>query len=61
MWKRGLSPIPHLLQNAATCAGLELLEEIVALIVNQDKGREVLNFNLPDGLQAKLGILDALD
>ncbi len=54
-------PEIHLFQNAATCAGLELLEEIVSFIVNEDEGREVLNFDLPDGLHAKLGILNALN
>ena len=61
MWKRGLSPIPHLFQNAATFAGLELLEEIVTLVVYQDKCGEVLNLNLPDCLHAKFRVLDALD
>ena len=43
---------------------LELLEEVVALVVNEDESREVFNCNLPDSLHAKLRIfytLDALD
>ena len=43
---------------------LELLEEIVALVVNKDEGGEVLHGYLPDGFHAEFGILhtfDALD
>ena len=40
------------LQDSATGAGLELLEEIVALVVYQDEGGEVLYLNLPDGFHA---------
>ena len=43
---------------------LELLEEVVALVVNEDESREVFNCDLPDSLHAKLRIfytLDALD
>ena len=43
---------------------LELLEEIVALVVNEDECREVLNGDLPYCLHAQLRIfhtLDALD
>ena len=42
-------------------SGLQLLEEIVALVVHEDEGREVLHLNLPDSLHAELGILYALD
>ena len=40
---------------------LQLLEEVVALIVNEDERREVLNGNLPDSLHAEFGIFYALD
>ena len=49
------------LQDSATCAGLKLLEEVIALVVNQDEGGEVLYLNLPDGFHAQFGILYALD
>ena len=49
------------LKNLTSLAGLQLLEEVVTLIVYKDEGREVLNFDLPDGLHAKLGILNALN
>ena len=29
--------------------GLQLLEEVVALVIDEDEGGEVLNLNLPDG------------
>ena len=45
----------------ATAARLQLLEEVVALVVNKDECREVLNGNLPDGFHAKFRILNALD
>ena len=52
------------LQNRASCAGLQLLEEVVALVVHKDEGWEVLHLNLPDGFHAQFWIfhtLDALD
>ena len=41
--------------------GLQLLEEVVALVVYEDECREVLYGNLPDSLHAELWILYALD
>ena len=49
------------LQDCATGARLQLLEEVVTLVVHQDEGREVLNLYLPDGFHAQFGILYALD
>ena len=40
---------------------LDALEEVVALVVDQDKRRKINHINLPDSFHAKLGILDALD
>ena len=40
---------------------LQLLEEVVALVVNEYECREVLNGNLPDSLHTEFGILYALD
>ena len=40
---------------------LKLLEEVVALVVNQYERWEVLYTYLPDSLHAKLRILYALD
>ena len=45
----------------AAGAGLELLEEVVALVIHEDEGGEVLNGNLPDSFHAKFGILYTLD
>src|SRR6185437_8539893 len=37
------------------------LEKIIALVVDDDEGREVLDLDLPDRLHAELGIFLALD
>ena len=37
------------------------LEEIIPLVINQDEGREVLDFDLPDGFHAEFGELDDFD
>ena len=42
----------HPLFAATGSPGLELLEEVVALVVDEDKGGEVFYRNLPDGLHA---------
>ena len=39
----------------------KLFEKVVTFIVNQDKGREVHNFDLPDGFHAELREVDAFD
>ena len=36
-------------------------EEVVALVIDHDKGREVLDLNLPNGLHAQLRVLQNLD
>jgi len=41
-------------------AGLDLLEEVVTFVVNEDEGREVFNFYLPDGFHAEFGIFKEL-
>ena len=41
-------------------AGGERLEEVVALVVDEDEGREVLDLDLVDCLHAELRILDEL-
>ena len=53
------SVISHLLAAAATW--FDLLEEVVALVINEDECREVLNLNLPDSLHSELWVLNALD
>ena len=40
---------------------LQLLEEVVALVINEDEGGEVLDLNLPDSLHSEFGIFHALD
>ena len=41
--------------------GLELLEEVIALVVDEDESGEVFDHNLPDGLHTQFGILYTLD
>ena len=41
--------------------GLQLLEEVVALVVYEDECREVLYGNLPDSLHTELWVLYALN
>jgi hypothetical protein len=36
------------------------LEEIIALIVDDNEGREINNLNLPNGFHAKLSVLQNL-
>ena len=53
----------HLFTVSCT-TGLDLLEEIISLVINQDKCREIFHFNLPDSFHTQLRIfhtLDALD
>ena len=39
----------------------QLLEEVVALVINQDECREVFNVNLPHSLHTQFRIFYALD
>ena len=47
-----------MLHRAARADGLE---EVVALVVHEDEGGEVFDFDLPDGFHAELGELDDFD
>ena len=51
----------YVLQDGASCAGLQLLEEVVALVIDEDECGEVLDGDLPDGFHAELGIFDTFD
>lgn len=42
-------------------AWLNLLEEVIALVINEDKCREILNLDFPDSLHTKFGVLNALN
>lgn len=42
-------------------AWFNLLEEIIAFIINKDKCREINNINLPDSFHTKFWIFKALD
>ena len=45
----------------AAVTGLELLEEVIALVIDEDECGEVFYRNLPDGFHAEFGIFHALD
>ena len=46
---------------ALAAKGLNLLEEVVALVIYEDECREVFYCNLPDSLHTELRVLYALD
>src|SRR3954471_13027621 len=48
-WKRAFSP------------EIEFLEEVVALVVDDDEGRKILDLDAPDRFHAELGIFHHLD
>lgn len=56
-----LISLSSLLQNRASGARFQLLEEVVTLVIHENKGGEVLNFYLPDGLHSQFGIFDTFD
>ena len=49
------------LQLVASAARFDLLEEVVALVVNEDECGEVLNLNFPNSFHAEFGIFNAFD
>src|SRR5262249_38600560 len=57
--------VPACAGTTAACAGalpqIQLLEEIVALVVDDDEGGEILHLDPPDRLHAELGIFENLD
>ena len=46
---------------AGRTPGFQLLEEVVALVINEDEGGEVFNGDLPDGFHTEFRIFYALD
>mmetsp|Transcript_25535 Transcript_25535/g.64791 ORF Transcript_25535/g.64791 Transcript_25535/m.64791 type:complete len:514 (-) Transcript_25535:434-1975(-) len=56
VWKQ-LDPTWH--EELAT-SHLPCREEVIALVIHHNESREILNLNLPDGLHAKLGVLQHL-
>src|SRR5205823_2175697 len=40
---------------------VQLLEEVIALVVDHDEGRKILDLDAPDRLHAELGIFQHLD
>ena len=49
------------LQLVASAARFDLLEKVVALVVNEDECGEVLNLDFPNSFHAEFGIFNAFD
>src|SRR5512139_2963819 len=47
-------------ERAPITSAPQLLEEVVALVVHEHEGREVLDLDPPDGLHPELRVVDAL-
>src|SRR5438045_9081196 len=50
-----------ILPNKARLSQIQLLEEVVALVVDDDEGREIHDLNAPDRFHAEFGIFHHLD
>src|ERR1043166_3631471 len=50
-----------ILPNEARLSEIQFLEEIVALVVDDDEGREIHDLDAPDRFHAEFGIFDHLD
>src|SRR5712672_1722163 len=62
IWAMIVIRVPSAPDKSDACSSqIQFLEEIVALVVDHDEGREILHLDLPDRLHAKLGILHRLD
>src|SRR5712672_4177086 len=48
-------------ESGACSSQIQFLEEVVALVVDHDEGREILHLDAPDRLHAELGIFHGLD
>lgn len=48
-------------QLLASAARLQLFEEVVAFVIDENEGWEVLNLNLPNGFHSEFGVLNALN
>src|SRR5437763_7637091 len=46
---------------AVTSSQIQFLEKVVSLVVDDDEGRKILDFNFPDRLHAELRIFQRLD
>lgn len=47
-------------QGACGAAGLDFGEEVVAFVVDEDEGGEILDFDFPDGFHSELGVFEEL-
>ena len=56
-----VQPPDGFLLLAVWAPGLQLLEEVVALVIYENECREVLNGDFPDGFHTQFGVFHALD
>ena len=49
-----------LLHTCRTLRGLDLLEEVIAFVIHQDKRREIFHFNFPDRFHTQFRVFHAL-
>src|SRR5258708_32827896 len=60
-WLRGTGETDKPRRHPARLPETQLLEEIIALVVDHDEGGEILHLDAPDRLHAELRIFDHLD
>ncbi|MNC60419.1 hypothetical protein D3C75_1102960 [compost metagenome] len=53
----GLSVLLH---ASRTLGGVYFLEEVVALVIDQNKGWEIFDFDFPDGFHSQLCVFDTI-
>lgn len=53
--------IKSIVQLFASATRLQLLEEVVAFVIHENEGWEVLNLNFPNGFHSEFGVLNALN
>lgn len=57
----GILSYKTVVQLFASATRLQLLEEVVAFVIDKNEGWEVLNLNLPNGFHSEFGVLNALN
>lgn len=60
-FRLGILSYKTVVQLFASATRLQLLEEVVAFVIDENEGWEVLNLNLPNGFHSEFGVLNALN
>src|SRR5581483_2320345 len=61
MAQRNIASLTWIKRRSLPSPQIQVLEEVVALVVDDDEGGEIDHFNPPDRLHAELGIFQNLD